>query len=487
MYVYCFCIDSIFVSVYFVVNDMRSRLLFESEKYETSFSLVLVERLKLITTLNVNGCNITKQGADMMATVLLNTVSLTKLDLSNTMLNSTRANKIICALKNISSLKVLNINNNDIDDEIADSIAAVLCSNHLIEHINLSHNKLSYTGVLHIANSLSENIKKIDISSNFIASDDVVDLAAALSKCPLLQELNISYNLLKLTGVLMIARFLRHHPTLKILDLSNNTVSFSSACEFIVDVILSVNKTLVNLNVCGRNIRPRYVGDYLAPPRKGNNSTAFTLQNLYSLEHSSIDIPTKFVKIIEACPISNEDIMSYYVDHLGSVFYNQYHNCAIIIPPGAVSQGDCVEIQATANYFGPYVIPEGFYPISSYYWVSANYEFRVPVYLIMNHYAKITSVEDISNLHVLHKCVQDSDTMKNDLMMSKITDGVYFDVEIGYCVLATNHFCSYCQAKDIKHIPERLLACYCTYDESTSGSHVAEVCFCPSNSECKKV
>ena len=70
--------------------------------------------------------------------------------------------------------------------------------------------------------------------------------------------------------------------------------------------------------------------------------------------------------------------------------------------------------------------------------------------------------------------------------MSTITDGVYFDMEISYCVLATDHFCSYCQAKSVKHIPERLLACYCTY-ESPDGSLVAEVCFCPSNSECKKV
>ena len=364
------------------------------------------------------------------------------------------------------------MNNKDIDDKAADSIAAGLCGNLLIEHINLSHNKLSYTGALNIAKSLSENIKIFDISSNFIASDNVGDLAAALSKCPLLQELNISHNLLKLTDVLTIVQFLRCHPTLKSLDLSNNTVSFSSACEFIVDVILSVNTTLVYLNVCGRNIRPR---------------STFILQNLHSLQHSSVDIPTKFVKVTEACPISNEKIMFYYVDHLGSVINNQYHNCIIVIPPGAVSHGVWVEIQVTANYFGPYIISEGFYPISSYYWVGANYEFKVPVYFIMNHYAKITSLENINKLHVLHKRVQDSDTMKNDLMMSRITDGVYFDTEIGYCVLATNHFCSYCQAKDVKHIPEYLLACYCTYDESTSGSHVAEVCFCPSNSECKRV
>ena len=475
------------VSTYFVVDD-KSPKLFESEKYATSFNLVLVKRLKLLTTLNVSGCNITKQGADMMATVLLNTVSLTKLNLSNTMLNSTRANKIIRALKNVSSLKILNINNNDIDDEVADSITAVLCSNCLMEHINLSHNKLSYTGVLNIANSLSENIKKFNISSNFIASDNVVDLAAALSKCPLLQELNISRNLLKLTGVLTIAQFLRHHPTLKILDLSNNNVSFSSACEFTVDVILSVNETLVNLNVCGRNIRPRYVEDYLSPPCSEDDNNNFTLQNLYLLKHSSLNITNSeanFIKVTETCPISSMDIISYHVDYLGGVFYNRYNNCAIVIPPGAVSQGDCVEIQTTANYFGPYIIPEGFYPISSYYWVSANYEFKAPVYFIMNHYAKIRSLEDINKLHVLHKCARGPNAINEGLIT--IPDGVYFDKEIEYCVLATDHFCTYCGAKSDKGIPEYLTACYYTYDESSSGHFIAEITLFPSNYNCKKV
>ena len=465
-------------------------MLFESEKYKTTYNMLIVKRLKLLTTLNVSGCNITKQGADMMAAVLLSTVSLTKLDVSNTMLNSTKANKIITALKNISSLKVFDMNNNDIDDGAADNITAVISSNCLIENINLSHNKLSHTGVLNIANALSENIKILDISSNFITSDNIKDLATALSKCPVLQELNISRNLLTLTNVLSIAQALRYHPTLQSLDLHNNIISFSSACEFIVDVILSVNQTLVNLNVCGRNIRPRYVDDYLSPPCRGDNMNSFTLQNLYLLKHSSLNMTNaqaNLIKVTETCPISSEDIMSYYADHLGGVFYNHYNNFAIVVPPGAVSQGDCVEIQATANYFGPYIIPDGFYPISSYYWVSANYEFKAPVYFIMNHYAKIRGLEDIKNLHMLHKCAHDPNAMNEDFTISTFPDGVYFDKEIGYCVLATGHFCTYCGAKSDKGIPEYLTACYYTYDEYSSGLFVAEVVFFPSSYNCKKV
>ena len=480
----CMCSYTLQCLLMYVVEDICPQVSFKSEICRTSITTLLTERLRLLTTLNVSGCNITDQGADMIAAVLQEIVSLTKLDLSNTLLNSVKVNKIVSALKNISSLKVFNINNNNIDDGAADSIAVAIPSNPLLEKINLSHNKLSYTGILNIVKALSENIRAVDISNNLIAPDNIGDLATALSKWHVLKELNLSQHLLSLTNVLTIAEVFRNHPTLEILDLSSNNISFSLACEFIVDVVLSVNQTLVNLNVCGRNIRPRFVEDCLSPSNSENDSTKFTLLSLYSLQCSSLDINTNFIKVVEVCPIHCDNIMSYYVDHLGGVFYNQYHNFAIVIPPGAVSQGDCVEIQGAANYFGSYIIPDGFYPISSHYWVSANYTFKAPVYFIMNHYAKI-SLADISELHVLHKCAQVPNV--NEDTMSTISDGVYFDNQIGYCVLAIDHFCSYCQAKGDKHIPEYLTAYYCMYDETSSGSLIAEVCFCPSSTECRKV
>ena len=459
---------------------------FKSERCRTNIATLLVEQLRLLTTINVSGCNITDQGADIISAVLLEIISLTKLDLSSTGLNSVKVTKIVSTLKNVSSLKVFNLNNNDIDDGAADSIAVAISRNSLLEKISLSHNKLSYAGILNIAKTLPENIKAVNISNNLIASDNLGDLATVLSTWRLLQELNMSQNLLSLTNVLTVAKIFRNHPTLETLDMSSNSTSFSSACEFIVDVILSVNQALIMLNVCGRNIRPRFIRDYLSPPSSENDSTKFTLQSLYSLQHPSLDINTNFFKVVEVCPIHSDDIMSYYVDHLGGIFYNQYHNFAIVIPPGAVAQGDCVEIQGTADYFSTYIIPDGFYPISSHYWVSANYTFKAPVYFIMNHYAKIRSLEDSSKFYVLHKCAQHPN-VNEDTDMSIISDGVYFDNQIGYCVLAMDHFCSYCQAKGDKHIPEYLTAYYCMYDETSSGSLIAEVCFCPSSSECRKV
>ena len=450
--------------------------------------LVVVQQLSLLTTLNLSGCSITNNGAHIVAGVLIETISLQNLDLSYANINPTKATKISSSLEKISSLKILNLSYNDIDDDNATtSLVRVINNNHLIERINLSNNTLSYTGVIDMANALSvtKNIKVIDISDNFITCDYGVDLAAALSKCPALQELNISQNLLMFTDVLTVAQYFRYHSTLQSLDLSSNITSLLCACEFIVDAILSVNPSLVNLNVCGRNIRPRYVEDHLSSPNKENN---FALQSLHLLQHSSLDITdtqTKIIKATEICPISKENVVSYYVDHLGGAFYNHYHNFAIVIPPGAVSQKECVEIQATASYFGPYIVPEGFYPISSYFWFSANYKFHFPVYLIMNHYAKIRNIEDIGSLHVLKTCTYNANVMNEKIQMHTVSEGVYFYYGIRYCVLATNHFCSYCQAKDNKFIPDYLSACYCTYDECST--HIAEVCLCPSNPDCKKV
>ena len=452
-----------------------------SERCETS---TVVEQLRMLTTLNVSGCNITDRGADMIAAILLETVSLTNFNLSNTILNSAKMIKINKALKNLSSLKVFNLSNNDIDDRATESITSVIHNNPLIEKMDLSHNKLLYTGILNVANKLSKDIKVkvVDISSNFIASDSIADLAISLSKCPVIQELYVSQNLLTLVNVIVFAQYFRHHPTLQILDLSSDTISFSFACELIVDIVLSVNQTLFNLNVCGKNIRPRKIENYLSPPGEGNKFTLQSLLQCYSLTRT--DIPTNFIEVVETCPLSSKDVISYYVNDLGGVFYNQHHNSVIVIPPGAVLQDNYVEIQASAHHFNPYLIPDGFYPISSCLWISANYEFKALVYLVLNHYAKIDSLKDISNLHVLK---YDHDIMNENLMMYEVTDEVYFDLEIGYCVLATKHFCSYCQAKSVKHIPEYLTANYCTYDEFSSGSCIAEVCFCPSNSECIKV
>ena len=75
-----------------------------------------------------------------------------------------------------------------------------------------------------------------------------------------------------------------------------------------------------------------------------------------------------------------------------------------------------------------------------------------------------------------------------DHVMTKVSPNkVYFDYEIGYCVVTTNHFCSFVQATDTQNIPKFLTAYYFVYDYLIN-EHIAEVCFCPSKCyDCEKV
>ena len=408
--------------------------------------------------------------------------------------------------KNLITIKCLNLSSNAICEEAASDIAQFISDNSVLKELNLSDNKIS-TGILRIAIALSNinSIKLLDISKNHITDDCVEDVAAALAQCLTLEDLNMSNNLLTFTGIVKVAEGLRGHCNLQKFNLNNNLTSFHSEGEFLVDVILSTNQSLVYLNVCGRNIRPRFINNYFFPPPGTELTSArFLLQNLYlslspsfnmfTFKSTVMDIPDKFIKAMEEiCPIVDQNIVSYYVDHDGGTFYNQDHDFAIVVPPGAVSQGECVEIKATASFLGPYQFPDECNPVSSFFWVSSNYTFKIPVYLIMSHYAVIKNVNDINSLCVLQACKYDvgSTTKEKKLMMKEILNGVYFDYKIRYCVAATTHFCSFSvQEKTKGTLAKRFkILCYDYrhHDEDAGEQYITEVCFCPNTCSCSKV
>ena len=302
------------------------------------------------------------------------------------------------------------------------------------------------------------------------------------------------------TNLLHIAVCLRYHPCLQNLNLYHKYISFSSEAEFLIDIVLSTNDPLTSLNVCGRNIRPRFIDDYLSPPTLFNKDhNRFVLRNLYTsrfmLINSNlseknarkVDTPFIVIKVTEECPLSKNDIMSYYVDCNGGTFYNEDCSFCIIVPPNAVSCGDCVEIQATASMVGPYKISDGHTPISSFFWVSASYTFKIPVYLVLSHHAKFKNLKDLNNVYVLQACVRDLELASDGKqVMKKVPkNSYYFDYKIGYCLLSADHFCSICLTKESEHILENFLAMYYTY--VIEEEYFGEVIFCQTNSNCIQV
>ena len=469
----------------------------------------LSNQLATLKTLSVCGCNISDKGKQLIMEVLTKTLLLERFDISNGGLNTIKAIAIIRVLRNLTSLKSFNLSNNAVYKETANDIAQFISNNPELEELNLSDNKIS-TGVLYIAVALSNinSIKSLDISNNCITVDCIEGVVSALAQCPSLKDLNMSNNLLTFTGIVKVAEALREHCSLQKLNLNNNLTSFHSEGEFLVDVILSTNQALVYLNVCGRNIRPRFTNDHFFPPPGTELTSArFLLQNLYlclspsfdmlTFNSTVMDIPDKFIKATEEiCPIIDQSIVSYYVDHDGGTFYNQDHDFAIVVPPGAVSQGECIEIKTTASFLGPYQFPDECNPVSSFFWVSSNYTFKIPVYLIMSHYAVIKNVNDINSLCVLQACKYDlrSTTKEKKLMMKEILNGVYFDYKIRYCVAATTHFCSFSvQEKTKSSLSKRIrILCYdYRHHNEDAGEqteqYITEVCFYPNSCSCSKV
>ena len=419
------------------------------------------------------------------------------------MLNAKKIVKISKALHATSSLHFLKINNNCIDDNGVESIVTVIGNSPSMKSLDVSGNKMSAFSLKQIITVMSvhNNISVLNFSNNHIVFDEIKNFNFAFAACPTLKELNLSQNLLEFTGVIMIAETLRQHPGLQILQLNNNSISLLSACELLVDVILSTNQSLIYLNVSGRNIRPRFIADHLTPPCIRETHSNFILQNLYlsyylllnciSISLDEVSTEVNFMRndpilVTEKCPFDNCEISSCNVDHNGGAFYNKRHNFSFIIPPGAILQGDCVQIQATASRFGPYLLPDGYYLISSFFWISANYTFSIPVFLILSHHASLRTVTDCNRLHALEACSKKTFAHKEGKFnMNKLPDGVFFDYEIGYCIIATDHFCSYCLVKDDIAIPDEFYASFYTY--SFQGKLKAEICICHVNKECIEV
>ena len=425
--------------------------------HEGNFVTFLSNQLAVLKTLSINGCNITDKGKELIIAFLTKSTLLQIFDMSNAKLSTIKASEIV--------------------------------------------------GVFALTKTAA--IQSLDISRNCITAYYIEDLISALAQCNTLEELNISHNLLTFTSIIKIAEGLRGHHNLKNLNLSGNLISFHSEAEFLVDVILSTNQLLVYLNISGRNIRPRFSNDYLFPPPSTKlQSTRFPLQNLYLSQLPSFDmftfksrekhVPEKFIEAIqdEYCPILCQNIVSYYVDHNGGTFYNQDHDFAIVVPPGAVLQGDRVEIQATAGHFGCYKLPKGCHPVSSFFWITSKYTFKIPLYLIMSHYAIIENINGFNNLCVFQapafmRKLSISDEVK--LMMNEVSNSVYFDYKIRYCVLTTKHFCSYSIVDRFKgrSLSVKVLCYHYKQDEKddkdTREQFNVAVCIYPNSCDCNKV
>ena len=316
--------------------------------------------------------------------------------------------------------------------------------------------------------------------------------------------------------MIKIAQLELKNPLIQKLNISSNAKIFCTEAEFIIDVILSVNSKLSEVIINDTNIRPRF-SNY-SKILSNNVSKHFSLQHLYIankfplyLSHNymfeenfitSLDSYKKCAEVKEKCPLDDTTIFTHYVDCKGGVYYYKDHDVALFIPPGAILQDEWAEIKVSSSFHSQFQfhMPENYNRISSYVWVGANYDFKVPVYLIINHFINMKSVEDIKTLTAFEACKLNGSIHDNEtLTMQKITTS-YFDTDLKYCVISTDHFCSYCLAEFelLEKSPngeecnsyKEFLAVYFNYEEVKPNkgiTYIAEICCLYFNNNCFKV
>ena len=150
------------------------------------------------------------------------------------------------------------------------------------------------------------------------------------------------------------------------------------------------------------------------------------------------------IKNAEHCPLVDSHVVVKYFDAEGGKLLIRKYAVAITVPKGAIADGDKVQIEAAASLIGPYIIPEGYHPVSAYVWIGASYAFKKQVQVQIEHHAVLSHPEDISRMSILTACCKDRIISKDVYEMhAKATQ---FTIKESVCIYSTDHFCSNCLA-----------------------------------------
>ena len=315
---------------------------------------------------------------------------------------------------------------------------------------------------------------------------------------------------MNITEMIQTAQQLCKNDELQKLNFCSNTEKFCTEVDFIIDVILSSNSKLSELVINGTNIRPR-LSNY-SKILDGSASENFSLQHLYIADTFPLYLSDRYIfrenfvmcldgekkngEVKEKCPFSLATVFSHYVGHTGGVYYYKDHDVALFIPPGAILQDEWVEINVSSSFCGEFQLPQYYDRISSFIWVSAKYEFKIPVYLIINHFVDMKSVTNIKALSAFEACELHGSGDADEILKMQEVSTSYFDTDLRYCVISTNHFCTYCLA-ELQTSPsqkcnshKRFLTTYYSYEEVEEHkmiTYIAEICCLYCNKNCLKV
>ena len=135
-------------------------------------------------------------------------------------------------------------------------------------------------------------------------------------------------------------------------------------------------------------------------------------------------------------------------DHSGGILTSGDSGLKLIIPEGAIMDGDLVTLYIAIGLYGPFKLPPHCQLASPYYWisVSGSYHFYKPIQVEFEHFAVVTAC-DPSHYQLL-TCEDDDESYS----MQPVNYELKFRVQgnVSLCTFHTYHFCSHCLSHNCK-------------------------------------
>ena len=209
-----------------------------------SRALTAVPSLK---TLDIQYSKFTLQSMQAFASMLHQSKSLTKVDISICSIDSDCACCMAEALHKNMTLTVLNMIRNSVGDRGAVAIADMLKHNTTLTVLDMTRNSVGDRGAVAIAEMLKHNtaLKVLSMRENYIGKRGAIAIAENLKHNTTLTVLDMRSNSVGESGAVAMAEMLKHNTTLKLLDMRDNSVGEKGALA--MAKMLKYNTTLEEL------------------------------------------------------------------------------------------------------------------------------------------------------------------------------------------------------------------------------------------------
>ena len=229
----------------------------ECKKEGSNFHLDLARTFGKFLTLQrvfAFGRNLGYVECDVIAKMLTENTTVTRLDLWDNKLDSECVDKICEGLAHNNTLTHLDLSGNKLDSECADKICEVLAHNNTLTDLRLSYNNLDSECADKICEGLAHNntLTHLDLSGNKLDSECADKICEVLAHNNTLTYLSLSFNKLDSECADKICEGLAHNNTLTRLDLSGNKLD--SECADKICEGLAHNNTLTRLDLSGNKL-----------------------------------------------------------------------------------------------------------------------------------------------------------------------------------------------------------------------------------------